>query len=321
MTGWPEVAHCHGVSTLILPPGFVERPFTRREGVAVGMTERQLRSPYLHIATRGLRSLDEPAEVADWARSFAEVLPDDVAFSHSTACALWNLPMPEHVAEPLLHVVRDSGCARIRRAKCQGHRGLELRTVVELEGLRVVGHLDTWCDLAELFPAQVSFEDLVSVGDGIVNRLGDEGLEHPELAAVLGRRVRPRGGRALERAMGFIRYGSRSPMETRTRLMFVLAGFPEPRLNATVHDSDGEWLLTGDLVWDEKRVVAEYQGSTHFPRASRSHDADRAAVALDHGARLFEVFSEDVFTRGRRRRLLLRVARALDLDPAHLRID
>ena len=52
-------------------------------------------------------------------------------------------------------------------------------------------------------------------------------------------------------------------METRTRLMFVKAGIPEPRLNAAVRDADGEWLLTGDLVWDEKRVVAEYQGSTH----------------------------------------------------------
>jgi hypothetical protein len=103
--------------------------------------------------------------------------------------------------------------------------------------------------------------------------------------------------------------------------MFVKAGIPEPRLNAAVSDADGEWLLTGDLVWEEKRVVAEYQGSTHFRLASRSHDADRAAVALDHGARLFEVFAEDVFIRGRRQRLLLRVARALDLDPGRLTID
>jgi hypothetical protein len=285
------------------------------------MTERQLRSPYLHIETRGLRSLDEPASVADLARAFAHVLPDDVAFSHLTACALWNLPMPVHGAEPLLHVMRDSDRARIRRAQCQGHRGLELRTVAELESLRVVGHLDTWCDLGELFPAHVSFEDLVSVGDCIVNRWGDDGPEHPELAAVLGRRVRPRGGQTLGRALRAIRYGSRSPMETRTRLMFAKAGFPEPRLNAWVSDSDGGWLLTGDLVWDEKRVVAEYQGSTHFPLAARSQDADRAAVALDHGARLFEVFSEDVFSRGRRRRLLVRVARALDLDLARLTID
>ena len=285
------------------------------------MTEGQLRSLYLHVETRGLRSLDEPEDVVDLARAFAHVLPDDVAFSHLTACELWNLPMPEHGTEPVLHVMRNTERARIRRAQCQGHRGLEIRTVEQLVGLRVVGQLDTWCDLGELSPARVSFEDLVSVGDSIVNRLGDETLEHPELAAVLRQRVRPRGGQTLDRALTFIRYGSRSPMETRTRLMFVRAGFPEPRLNAAVSDPDGEWLLTGDLVWDDKRVVAEYQGSSHFPLVSRSHDSDRAAVALDHGARLFEVFAEDVFIRGRRRRLLLRVARALDLDPGHLTID
>jgi hypothetical protein len=181
--------------------------------------------------------------------------------------------------------------------------------------------MDTWCDLGELVPAQVSFEDLVAVGDSIVNRMNDRSLDHPDLASALGRRVRPRGGQALHRALRLVRYGSRSPMETRTRLMFVNAGFPEPRLNAAVRDSDGGWLLTGDLVWDEKRVVAEYQGSTHFARGSRSHDADRSGVALDHGARLFDVFSEDVFHRARRRRLLLRVARALDVDPARLVID
>ncbi|HEY5484027.1 MAG TPA: hypothetical protein VIK31_09475, partial [Propionibacteriaceae bacterium] len=87
------------------------------------MTERQLRGPYLHIATRGLRSLDQPADVVDLTRAFAHVLPEDVAFSHLTACGLWNLPTPEHGTEPILHVMRDSDRARIRRAQCQGHRG------------------------------------------------------------------------------------------------------------------------------------------------------------------------------------------------------
>ncbi len=110
-------------------------------------------------------------------------------------------------------------------------------------------------------------------------------------------------------------------METLTRLMFVRAGFPEPAINAPVLDGGGGWLLTGDLVWEKQRVVAEYQGATHAPISERSHDADRISVAVDEGVKMFELFAEDVFDRRRRTRCLRRVARALDLDPGLLRID
>ena len=124
----------------------------------------------------------------------------------------------------------------------------------------------------------------------------------------------------LTEALGLIRAGARSPMESLTRLMFVRAGFPEPSLNTSVLDADGGWLLTGDLVWEKKRVVAEYQGATHAPIRQRSHDADRMAVAVDDGVRMFEVFAEDVYDPRRRIRFLTRMAKALGLDPGRLRI-
>ena len=103
-------------------------------------------------------------------------------------------------------------------------------------------------------------------------------------------------------------------MESYARVLFVQAGFPEPRINAPIGDEVHEWLLTGDLVWEEQRVVLEYQGSYHSSRAQRSRDANRAGVAMDHGATLVEVWAEDLFDVRRRRRLLLRVARILGLD-------
>ncbi len=187
----------------------------------------------------------------------------------------------------------------------------------EVDGLRVVSQLDTWCDLGEL-PDEVKLSDIVAVGDSIANRLGDQSLDHPAFTDVLARRVRPRGLRVLESALSLVRYGSRSPMESFTRVMLVQAGLPEPRINVAVGDADGGWLLTGDLVWDEHRVVLEYQGAHHATRSRRSLDADRAGVAMDHGAVIIEVFAEDLFDVRRRRRLLLRVARALHIDPGTL---
>ncbi len=303
------------MSTLILPSVLSDRPFSRGEGLAAGMTVGQLRSPYLHVPTRGARTLDPPEGVHEWILAFDTVIPADAAYSHLTACALRDLPVPGTPQElPLIDVMRDSRRIRVRRRMCRGHRGLETREVEEVDGLRVVSQLDTWCDLGEL-PGEVGLPDIIAVGDSIANRIGDQSLDHPAFAEVLSRRVRPRGLRTLESALSLVRYGSRSPMESFTRVMVVQAGLPEPRINVAVGDDDGGWLLTGDLVWDEQRVILEYQGVHHATRSRRSRDADRAAVAMDHGAVIIEVYAEDLFDARRRRRLLLRVARALRIDP------
>lgn len=263
--------------------------------------------------------LDEPEGIAERARAFAVVLPADSAFSHVTACALWGLWLPRRAETSPLHVMRDSTRARIRRTGCRGHRGLELREVERVDGVRRVGRLDTWCDLGELAPAEVSLGDLVVVGDSLANRHDDWDLQDVFQGA-LEQRVRARGVQALRAAAALVRRGSRSPMESLTRLLFVHAGFPEPRLNVTAADGAGGWLLTGDLVWDDEHVVVEYQGFVHADRRARSGDADRASVARDHGVQVFEVFAEDLYEPHRRRRLLLRVARALRLDPDTLRL-
>jgi hypothetical protein len=264
--------------------------------------------------------LDEPVGTVEQAHAFSVALPPDAAFSHVTALALWNLWLPRRAHESTIHVMRDTTRARVRRAGCTGHRGLEQRVVERADGLRTVAPLDTWCDLGELVATQLSLGDLLVVGDSIANRL--DAMDPREMFSdVLARRVRTRGAGTLRTALALVRRGSRSPMETLTRLLFIHAGFPEPRLNATVSDDDGGWLLLGDLVWDEERVVVEYQGFTHADRQARSQDADRASVARDHGAQVFEVFAEDLFESHRRHRLLLRVARALRLDLRRLNLE
>ena len=72
-------------------------------------------------------------------------------------------------------------------------------------------------------------------------------------------------------------------METRARLMFVDAGFPEPEVNAPVTNSAGAWSRT-----------------------------------TDGGSR--ELWAEDLHRGPRRRWTLTSFAQALDLDPSTLRI-
>ena len=300
-----------------MPLALRDRPFTVREGLAAGMTTGALRSSRLHTETRAVRSIDPPERLVDRARAFAAGLPPDVAFSHVTSLRLMGLPLPSRIPDDVLHVMRESERTRIRRTSCCGHRGLESRGVAIEDGLRLVGAPDSWCDLGELSPKALAIDDLIVAGDAILTRLsvGPAVLEH-----TLESRTRPRGKARLSEALQLIRPGSRSPMESLSRLMFVRAGFPEPTLNAPVLDREGGWLLTGDLVWEEERVVAEYQGAVHAPIHERSDDSDRMSVAFDEGVMVFELFAEDVFDRRRRIRCLSRVARALGLDTDRLRI-
>ncbi len=79
------------------------------------------------------------------------------------------------------------------------------------------------------------------------------------LGGALDTRVRPRGKTLLVQALPLVRSGSRSAMQTRARLMFHRAGFPEPELNEPVRDAHGGWLLDGEFVW---RAGSASSGST-----------------------------------------------------------
>lgn len=273
----------------------------------------------------------DPQTLVERAAAFQVAMPPARAFSHLTAAVLWGLPLPgplETAASRLdgpLHVIAPTGDGMVKRPGVVGHRGLECRAVATPvgTGLRVVDVADTWCDLGELPRGALTLTDLVVAGDAAVALL-DARAGRPVgvavLAEALSRRNRPRGAVVLRHVITLVRPGVRSPMETRARLMFVGAGFPEPEVNVPVTDASGEWLAEGDLVWRRHRLVAEYQGEVHADRRRRSDDAFRRALVEDHGWRVRELWAEDIWRRPRRVATLTSFARALDLDLTSLRI-
>ena len=52
-------------------------------------------------------------------------------------------------------------------------------------------------------------------------------------------------------------------METRLRLLIVLAGLPEPRVNLILRARDGSWSRRYDLAYEHLRLVVEYDGRQH----------------------------------------------------------
>lgn len=238
----------------------------RANGASVSRPHRQLRS---------LRPVTSPLELC---RGLAPTLPVGTAFSHITALRLWDLPTaaPWVLEEPV-HVMHPFWPRRIRREGIVAHAGLERRTTITRRGVLVTGMFDTWTDVAAL-PA-ISVTDLVIVGDAILHRRGEAAL--PELHEALRRRTGFRGVTLLHEAIGLVRVGSRSPMETLTRLDFAEQGLPEAELNADVTDHHGQWVARSDFVWRTQRVVAEYDGLHHGRREQFRRDASRRRLIED----------------------------------------
>ncbi len=301
------------MSRIALPEDLAATPFTLADGAAAGLRRGRLAGADLHRPTSGVRCAVPLDQTVQRARAFALALPEDCAFSHVTAAEIWGLPLPAHAEGAALHVMRASDRTRVRRGGCRGHRGLEHRAVAEARGLRVTDLADTWCDCAPM----LDLDDLVVLGDQVARRLGSVA---PLGLAVAGR-VRPRSKRVMEAALPLLRSRSWSPMETRARLVFARAGLPEPLLNHDIRDAAGEWLATGDFVWEEQKVIGEYQGEVHAGLARRRADNGRRLLAEDDDWAYLELFAADIFRPGPRTTALTRLARLLGIDPRTLALD
>jgi hypothetical protein len=127
-----------------------------------------------------------------------------------------------------------------------------------VRGLPLVTPERCWLQLA----STLSANDLVVAGDFLVRRKSPLSTV-PLLATALFRAAGARGIITARTAFGDIRAGTDSPPETRTRLVLVRAGLPEPVVGHTVIDDDGYFVGTPDLAYVVERIAIEYEGEIH----------------------------------------------------------
>ena len=289
-----------------LPVALRERPFTTAEALWAGVSPdvlrtRRVRSPFhgVHVPS------DLPDTLAVRCAALARVLPAQAAFSHETAARLCGLPVPDGMArESRLHV-----CVPVRTPVPHGrgvvgHEAVDLHPTLVIEPweLLVVHPWRTWCDLVP----RLSDDDAVVLGDAVVGRSG-----RPHLGRVVARRAGERGVVRMRRLFEVVREGVDSPMETRTRLLVVRAGLPEPECGKDVHASDGYgWLARPDLRWLEFKVAVEYDGDLHRTKKKRwRNDIARREGLEDDGWRVVVVTADDVYLRPKE--TVARIRRAL----------
>lgn len=130
-----------------------------------------------------------------------------------------------------------------------------------------------------------------------------------------------KGVGVVRRALELASEDSRSPAETRTRLIWVLdAGLPEPGVNQPVFDLDGQLLGIADLFDEEAGMFCEYDGADHRSSARHSRDVEREHRVRRAGLEYVKVTGPDLAHPARVvRRLLETRRRALWLPPSRRR--
>jgi hypothetical protein len=305
-----------------LPEDLRGRPFAVREALELGLNYADVDRLHLVAPTHGVRVEKRPISLFERCSAIAPAVLDDFAFSHLTAAGLHGLPTSTAMdGDPAIHLIRPSEDMHVRRRGVRGHRGYECRRIDEVDGLPVVGLADTWVDMGELIGSgrPVGLDDLIIMGDAIATRL----RAVDPLRAALARRVRPRGKLTLLEALDWIRVGSESPAETRSRLVLVRGGLPEPILNEPIRTRSGLWVGRPDMKYLKPvRLALEVQGREfHSGSEERAQDEIRYASFGNEGYEVVPIWDDDTNSDSGRTALVLRVAEILCFPRSRLTLD
>ena len=235
------------------PPGKklnTRRPFRAKDALAAGMTRRQLASRAYRRIIRGVY-IDASVTPDPLHDALAVMLVTGRAafVSHHTAARLYRGIVPD---SPDLHAGIRFDQHRSRIPGVRVHRST--RTPVTHRGVKVTSPVDTFLDLAD----HLDLVDLAVLGDSLVKRgLSVEALRRGAAAMTHGNR------RGAMRAAALVREGGDSPMETRLRLLVVLAGLPEPEVDIKIFDQEGNLLRRIDMGYRAARLGLEHDGRQH----------------------------------------------------------
>lgn len=158
--------------------------------------------------------------------------------------------------------------------------------IVKRDGVRLSAPVQVFVELATLIP----LVDLVVVGDHMVRN----GLV--SLATLLQYCAGASGPGAVQarEAAGYVRERVDSPMETRLRMLIVLAGLPEPEVNPTV--GDGVEFRKYDLCYRRSKTIVEYDGRLHIEREQQwESDLERREAIDDDAWRIVVVVAKGVY--------------------------
>ena len=276
------------------------RPFTRADAVAAGLDMSKLRGSRFRAIFRGVYiSSDAELTLKIRAEAALALHPATAFVSHETAGVLRGLPVPDC---DRVHVTVQEQEERVQRHGIACHIACAESDVQTVAGMRVSAPLDMFVELA----GRLSLVDTVVVGDAMVRA---KLFTVDELLRFCKGTKRWHSRRA-RRAAAYVRADVDSPMESRLRMLLVLAGLPEPVVNLKIRDANGVVVRRLDLSYPLAKVAVEYNGRQHADDPVQyAADIDRHWELNEDDWRIIVIVSEGIFKKPLQ--TIMRVASAL----------
>jgi very-short-patch-repair endonuclease len=279
----------------------IRHPFTRAQVAAAGMSLSLIRRRDFQQVVRGVWIHREGVDDFTLIRAALAIHSEGAFASHLSAARVLGLPVPDH---PFAHVTVARHADRRFRPKIKPHVTKRERRVIVVAGIRTTDPVATFIDCA----GSLSLVELVVLGDALVKR-------YKLSSAALVRACRESSdyyAGLARRAAEYVRDGVDSPMETRLRMLIVLAGLPEPEVNFRVYNQDGTWRRRFDLYYPSVRLIIEYDGRQHAEDSRQwESDLERREEFDDTEHRILVVTAKGIFVEPER--TLQRVRRQLVL--------
>jgi hypothetical protein len=261
-----------------------DRPFTRAEYLAAGGGRTALRGVRYREIAKAIYVEVEQDDRDARVRAALMVHPKGAFASHWSAARVLKLPVPDNAFE---HVTVRNRQDRRYRPWLKPHVTIRKRGVIMVRGIRVTDPITTFLQMAGF----ISLVDLVVLGDAIVRKYRISPARLLEAA----RKSTDYYAAAARRAAAYVRKGVDSPMESRLRMLIVLAGLPEPVVNLVLVHKDGSWRRRFDLCYVKIKLVVEYNGRHHREEPQRSADAARTKELEPEGYLILAFEAEDIY--------------------------
>ena len=258
-----------------VPAELLQRAFTVSQGRAAGLSDGRVDSVRLERPFTGVRSSRESSSALEHARQYLPRLKPGQAFSGVTALRIHGLPWqtPWTPSEPIEIAVPGQSYAPRSRG-VQGRRIARARFLAELvDGLPTLIPLTAVMTVAE----RLSLDHLTGLIDALVTPSqwypGLRWRPYARSVAELEEASSPWAStpertRVL-RALALARIGVDSYQESRTRVILLRAGLPEPSVQVPVWTPSG--LRHADGGWPDFKVCFEYEGEHHRTDAVQWH--------------------------------------------------
>lgn len=265
----------------------ITEPFTRAQARDAGISDRQLRG---HDFQQLLGGIYLSSRITDLSRRRAKaalmVHPSDAVATHFSCARVLGAPVPDH---PLEHVTVSRAEDRRQRHGIRCHvMALAAADVTIVDGVRVSDPHRLFVEMTPL----LSLVDLVVLGDWLVKH------EHLTTASLIEYcdRTTAHHAAAARRAAAYVRARVDSPMETRLRMLIVLAGLPEPEVNLKFVLQEGTARVRVDLSYPKIKLAVEYDGRQHVEKIQQwEGDLDRREGFDEDEWRIVVVTSKGIY--------------------------